>query len=140
MEGAIPRSGVGGRGAAEEALNIIAGLNRKFHIDQYQKVDVVNLNTGNRWSTYVIKGDQGVFELNGGGARLGEIGDPCVILSYTTTPHFEGATVIHTDKYNKISKKTKKTIKKTLLVTTMWGALIFTLAIMFVIDVPWAVI
>ena len=39
-----------------------------------------------------------------------------------------------------ISKKTIKTIKKTLLVTTMWGALIFTLAIMFVIDVPWAVI
>ena len=39
-----------------------------------------------------------------------------------------------------ISKKMKKKIKKTLLVTTMWAALIFTLAIMFVIDVPWAVI
>jgi len=39
-----------------------------------------------------------------------------------------------------INKKMKKTIKKTVLVTSMWAALIFTLAIMFVIDVPWAVI
>ena len=88
------------------SVTICSVLLDEANIDKYQKVDVVNLNTGNRWSTYVIKGDQGVFELNGGGARLGEIGDPCVILSYTTTPHFEGATVIHTDKYNKISKKT----------------------------------
>ena len=39
-----------------------------------------------------------------------------------------------------INKKLKKRIKKTILITTMWSALIFTLAIMFVIDVPWAVI
>ena len=39
-----------------------------------------------------------------------------------------------------INKKMKKTIKKTVLVTSMWAALIFTLAIMVVIDVPWAVI
>ncbi|MFL2763277.1 MAG: hypothetical protein ACJZ9C_02620 [Dehalococcoidia bacterium] len=39
-----------------------------------------------------------------------------------------------------VNKKVKKTIKKTLLVASMWAALIFTLAIMFVVDVPWAVI
>jgi aspartate 1-decarboxylase len=45
-----------------------------------------------------------VFELNGGGARLGEIGDPCVVLSYKLSSHFEGASVIFCDKYNKLTK------------------------------------
>ena len=70
----------------------------------YQKVDVVNINTGDRWSTYVIPGGKGVFQLNGGGARLGEVGDPCVIMGYKNSSHFEGAIVAYTNKYNKIVK------------------------------------
>lgn len=51
-------------------------------IEQYEQVHVVNLNNGNRWVTYAIEGEIGAFTLNGGGARLGEIGDSCVVMTY----------------------------------------------------------
>ena len=86
------------------SVTICSDLIAQINIEAYQKVDIVNLNTGARWSTYVIPGKQGVFELNGGGARLGEIGDPCVVLSYTTSFQFDGANVIHVDKYNNTRK------------------------------------
>lgn len=71
-------------------------------IDPYQKVDVVNLNTGHRWTTYAVPGPQCSFELNGGGARLGEIGDRCVVIAYQSTEQFEGAKVIFCNQNNNI--------------------------------------
>lgn len=54
------------------------------HIEPFEKVQVVNLATGARLETYVIEGEEGsgAFELNGGAARSGEIGDSCLIISY----------------------------------------------------------
>ena len=52
----------------------------------------------------MIPGGEEVFELNGGGARLGEIGDPCVVLSYKLSSQFEGTSVAFCDKYNKLTK------------------------------------
>tara|TARA_B100000214_G_C23716214_1_gene512127 strand:- start:93 stop:440 length:348 start_codon:yes stop_codon:yes gene_type:complete len=86
------------------SVTICSDLMYKVDLDPYQKVDVVNINTGDRWSTYVIPGGKGVFQLNGGGARLGEIGDPCVIMGYKKSSHFEGAIVVYTNKYNNIVK------------------------------------
>jgi len=44
---------------------------------------VVNLTTGARFETYVIEGkrNSGKIELNGGAARMGEIGDELIIIS-----------------------------------------------------------
>ena len=47
---------------------------------------------------------KGVFQLNGGGARLGEIGDPCVVMGYKKSAHFEGAIGVYANKYNNIEK------------------------------------
>jgi len=49
-----------------------------------EKVLVVNLNNGNRFETYVIYGEKekGVIGLNGGTARLGDVGDELLILSF----------------------------------------------------------
>jgi aspartate 1-decarboxylase len=49
-----------------------------------EKVEVLNLNTGARFSTYVIKGkrNSGIICLNGPAARLGFKGDKLIILSY----------------------------------------------------------
>lgn len=49
-----------------------------------EKVQVVNLNNGNRLETYVIEGEAGskTIALNGPAARQCEIGDPLFILSY----------------------------------------------------------
>lgn len=49
----------------------------------YEMVTVVNLNNGERFETYVITGKKksGIIALQGGAARLGEIGDQLIILS-----------------------------------------------------------
>jgi aspartate 1-decarboxylase len=49
-----------------------------------EKVEVLNLNNGNRFETYCIKGKakSGVICLNGPAARMGFKGDKLIILSY----------------------------------------------------------
>ena len=49
-----------------------------------EEVHVLNVNTGSRLITYVIKGERGsgAVELNGPAARLGMVGDNIMILSY----------------------------------------------------------
>src|ERR687891_2784571 len=51
-----------------------------------EKVQVVNVNNGERLETYLIKGKRGsgVCCLNGPAARKGAVGDVVVILSYAT--------------------------------------------------------
>lgn len=45
-------------------------------------VQVVNINSGARLFTYVIEGDEpGQICLNGGAARLGEVGDLLIVMS-----------------------------------------------------------
>ena len=64
-------------------------------IEEYERVDIVNLNNGNRWTTYVLAGPDGVFTLNGGGARLGEVGDRCVVMTYALGDRMHPAAVVH---------------------------------------------
>lgn len=49
-----------------------------------EKVQVVNVNTGTRLETYLIKGKRGngTVCLNGPAARLGAVGDIIIIISY----------------------------------------------------------
>jgi aspartate 1-decarboxylase len=56
-----------------------------------EKVQVVNVNNGERLETYVIKGARGsgVCCLNGPAARKGMPGDIVVILSYATMDYEE---------------------------------------------------
>lgn len=71
-------------------------------IEPYEAVDVINLTTGARWTTYVIPEEAaGKFSLNGGGARLGELGDECVILTYQSSETFLGANVVFCDESNR---------------------------------------
>lgn len=57
-----------------DAANIIAN----------EKVQVVNNNNGARFETYVIKGARGsgIICLNGAAARLAQVGDVIIIISY----------------------------------------------------------
>lgn len=54
------------------------------NIYPYEKVQVVNLNNGNRLETYTIAGKRGsgVICLNGAAARLTSEGDKVIIISY----------------------------------------------------------
>jgi aspartate 1-decarboxylase len=51
-----------------------------------QKVDIVNVNNGERFSTYVIEGERGKKDicLNGAAARKAEIGDRVIIIAYAS--------------------------------------------------------
>lgn len=59
-----------------EAANIVAG----------EKVQVVNVNNGERLETYVIEGakDSGEITLNGPAARKVQKGDVVIIISYAS--------------------------------------------------------
>ncbi|WP_228558818.1 aspartate 1-decarboxylase [Catenulispora pinisilvae] len=50
-----------------------------------EKVDVVDIDNGNRFSTYVIEGpaDSGVIGVNGAAARLVAPGDLVIVISYS---------------------------------------------------------
>jgi len=49
-----------------------------------QKVDVVNINNGERFQTYIIKGKAGSKDIciNGAAARKVEIGDKIIVIAY----------------------------------------------------------
>ena len=51
---------------------------------EYERVHVVNINSGSRIETYVIAGeaDSGIICLNGAAARSGQKGDTIIIMSY----------------------------------------------------------
>lgn len=89
------------------SVTICSELLEQSKIDHYQKVDIVNLNNGNRWTTYAVPGPKGSFELNGGGARMGEIDDKCVVIAYQLSTQFTGADVIFCDKYNSATESMK---------------------------------
>lgn len=59
-----------------------------------EKVQVVNVNNGERLDTYLIKGKRGsgVCCLNGPAARKGMVGDVVVVISYTSMPFEEAKT------------------------------------------------
>lgn len=51
---------------------------------EFEKIQVVNVNNGERIETYLIKGKRGsqICCLNGPAARRGAVGDTVIILSY----------------------------------------------------------
>ena len=75
----------------------------------HERVQVVNVNNGARFETYVLPGDAGtdVVCLNGAAARLGEIGDRVIIISYAHFDEAEAAAhqprVVTVDESNRIS-------------------------------------
>ncbi len=50
-----------------------------------QKIDIVNVNNGERFSTYIIPGERGKRDicLNGAAARKVAVGDKIIIIAYT---------------------------------------------------------
>ena len=64
-----------------EAANLLEG----------EKVQVVNINNGERLETYVIKGprNSGVVCLNGPAARKAQVGDVVIIISYASMEYEE---------------------------------------------------
>ena len=77
---------------------------------EYEKVQVVDINNGNRLETYTLKGERGsgIICLNGAAAKLVDVGDLVIIMAYaqcseetakTVRPH-----VVLVDGNNKITE------------------------------------
>ena len=81
-----------------------------------QKVEIVNVNNGERFSTYVIKGKRGSKDmcLNGAAARKVEIGDKIIVIAYASYNEAELETykpiVVHVNDNNDIIEITNELI------------------------------
>lgn len=66
------------------SLTLDEDLMDAANLIEHEKVAVVNVNTGSRYETYLIKGKRGsgVCCMNGPSARLGAVGDIVIIFSY----------------------------------------------------------
>jgi aspartate 1-decarboxylase len=77
---------------------------------EFERVDVYNITNGQRFSTYVIRGERGNGEisLNGAAARLVSLGDLVIICSYCQHEEKEVAkhkpVIVHVDQKNKIKE------------------------------------
>ena len=68
------------------SITIDEDLLEASNIIENEKVQVVNINNGERLETYVIKGERGTGEicLNGPAARKATVGDVIIIISYAS--------------------------------------------------------
>ena len=68
----------------EGSLTLDVALMEAADILPFEKVSVVNINTGSRLETYVIEGERGsgTIQLNGAAARHGAPGDHVIVISY----------------------------------------------------------
>ena len=77
---------------------------------EYERVQVLNINTGARFETYIIKGKRGsgVICLNGAAARLVQKGDKVIIIAYAFMSPEEAKNfkpkVVLVDEKNRIKK------------------------------------
>jgi len=96
------------------SITIDEALMNAANILEYEKVQVLNINNGERIETYVIKGKKGsgVICLNGAAARKFFPDDVVIIVSFATMD-FESArnfkpSIAFPDKDNKISRGKKR--------------------------------
>lgn len=68
----------------EGSLTVDENLLDAADLIAHEEVQVVNVNNGIRFNTYVIPGPRGsgVMQLNGAAARLGMPGDVIILISY----------------------------------------------------------
>jgi aspartate 1-decarboxylase len=66
------------------SLTLDTDLMEAAHMLPYEKVQVLNVNNGARFETYIIEGERGsgIVCLNGPAARMGEKGDIIIALTY----------------------------------------------------------
>lgn len=68
------------------SITIDEALMEAANLIENEKVQVVNINNGERLETYVIKGkrNSGIICLNGPAARKAVVGDLVIIIAYAT--------------------------------------------------------
>jgi aspartate 1-decarboxylase len=89
------------------SLTIDEDLMTAADLVEYEKISIVNVNNGERFETYVIRGEagSGKIELNGAAARKGQPGDLIIIIAYGLIDKDQAAgfkpAVVHVDQNNR---------------------------------------
>ena len=92
------------------SITIDEDLMEAANVIENEKVQIFNINNGERLETYVIKGNRGSGQvcLNGPAARRAQIGDLIIIISYASMGFEEAKkfkpTIIFPDNENKLIK------------------------------------
>jgi aspartate 1-decarboxylase len=91
------------------SITIDEDLMEASNMIENEKVQVVNINNGERFETYIIKGERGsgMICLNGPAARKAAVGDYVIVISYCIM-NFEEAKeykpiAVYPDPNNKLS-------------------------------------
>ena len=79
---------------------------------EYENVQIVDIENGNRFETYTIAGEpgSGMICLNGAAARMVQTGDKIILMAYAQVTPEEASelrpTVLFVDEKNKVTKVT----------------------------------
>jgi len=76
------------------SITIDEDLINAANLVENEKVQIVNINNGERFETYVIKGERGtgIVCLNGPAARKVQVGDIVIVISYCLIDFLEAKT------------------------------------------------
>ncbi len=94
----------------EGSISIDKELMEKADLLPFEQVDVININNGERLTTYVIEAPRGsgTIGLNGAAARKAVVGDRVIIVAYCVLEEIRAAahkpTILLMDDQNKITE------------------------------------
>lgn len=95
------------------SITIDEELLEQSGILEYEKVQIVDIDNGSRFETYVISGKRGsgMICLNGAAARMVSVGDKIIIMAYAMMTPEElkenPPKVVFVDEENKVSRITR---------------------------------
>lgn len=93
------------------SITIDADLLDAAQIFEGERVQIVNINNGDRMETYAIRGEpgSGTIGLNGPAARRAQVGDMLIIISYAQMSPEEARqfrpTIIFPDERNRLPRR-----------------------------------
>lgn len=93
------------------SVTIDSTLLQESGILEYEKVQIVDIENGNRFETYTIAGEpgSGIICLNGAAAKCVSVGDKVIIMAYANLTPEEAKThkpmVVFVDDNNMIARK-----------------------------------
>jgi len=79
-------------------------------IREYEQIDIYNVNNGERFTTYAIRGQRGsgMISVNGAAARKAAVGDVLIIATYAVYMEMEAAQhepkLVYVDEKNRIKR------------------------------------
>ncbi|MFO7976441.1 MAG: aspartate 1-decarboxylase [Candidatus Hydrogenedentota bacterium] len=91
------------------SITLDPDLMEQADILPFERTQVLNVNTGDRFETYAIEGERGtgIVCLNGPAARLGQVGDIVIVLTYAWMDAEDAqnhtAKTVHVDAANKVT-------------------------------------